>query len=100
GVLAQGSYKDGQYRVILRRPLGKVSPGDTAIVPGEFMPIAFQLWDGDNGEEGMKMSLSTWYYLLPQPATPLTAYLWPSGLGFLALGGEVWLLRRMRRKDK
>ncbi|MBA3904476.1 MAG: hypothetical protein C0522_12540, partial [Rhodocyclaceae bacterium] len=63
-----------------------------------FVPIAFQLWDGDNGEEGMKMSLSTWYYLLPQPATPLTVYLWPFGLGFLALGGEVWLLRRMRRK--
>jgi DMSO reductase family type II enzyme heme b subunit len=100
GVVAQGSYKDGQYRVILRRPLGKVSPGDTAITPGQFVPIAFQLWDGDNGEEDMKMSLSTWYYLLPQPATPLTVYLWPFGLGFLALGGEVWLLRRMRRKEK
>lgn len=100
GVVAQGSYKDGQYRVILRRSLDKVSPGDTAFAPGQFVPIAFQLWDGDNGEEGMKMSLSTWYTLLPQPATPLTVYLWPFGLGFLALGGEVWLLRRMRRKDK
>ena len=98
-VVAQGGYKDGQYRVILRRPL-KVSPGETAIEPGQFVPIAFQLWDGDNGEEGMKMSLSTWYYLLPQPATPLTVYLWPLGLGFVALGGEVWLLRRMRRKEK
>jgi DMSO reductase family type II enzyme heme b subunit len=99
GVVAQGSYKDGQYRVILRRPLQKVSPGDTAIEPGQFVPIAFQLWDGDNGEEGMKMSLSTWYTLLPQPATPLTVVLWPLGLGFLALGGEVWLLRRLRRKE-
>jgi len=99
GVVAQGSYKDGQYRVILRRPLDKVSPGDTAIAPGQFVPIAFQLWDGDNGEEGLKMSLSTWYYLLPQPATPPTVYLWPFGVGFLALGGEVWLLRRMRRRE-
>lgn len=99
GGVAQGGYKDGQYRVILRRPLLKASPGGTAIEPGQFVPVAVQLWDGDNGEEGLKMSLSTWYYLLLQPATPLSAYLWPFGLGFLALGGEVWLLRRMRRKQ-
>ncbi len=99
GVVAQGGYKDGQYRVILRRPL-KGGPGETAIEPGQLIPVAFQLWDGDNGEEGLKMSLSTWYYLLPQPATPMTVYLWPAGLGFLALGGEVWLLRRIRKKDK
>jgi DMSO reductase family type II enzyme heme b subunit len=95
-VVGQGGYKDGQYRVILRRPLNSGEDG-IAIEPGRFVPIAFHLWDGDNGEEGMKMSLSTWYYLLPQPATPMSAYLWPFGLGFLVLGGEVWLLRRMRR---
>lgn len=95
-VSAQGSYQDGQYRVILRRPL---QPGDgsPAITPGQFVPVAFQLWDGDNGEEGMKMSLSTWYHVLAQPATPKSAYLWPAGLGLLTLGGEFWLLRRRRR---
>ncbi|MDP2810134.1 MAG: c-type cytochrome [Rhodocyclaceae bacterium] len=97
GVVAQGGYRGGQYRVILRRPL-KVGVGETPIEPGRFVPIAFQLRDGDNGEEGLKMSLSTWYYLLPQPATPLTVVLWPLGIGFLTLGGEFWLLRRMRRR--
>lgn len=99
GVVAQASYKEGQYRVILRRPL-KAGPGETQIEPGAFVPIAFQLWDGDNAEEGMKMSLSTWYFLLPQPATPLGAYLWPLGIGLFAAGGELWLLRRMRSRDR
>jgi DMSO reductase family type II enzyme heme b subunit len=96
GVVAQASYKEGQYRVILRRPL-KAGPGEVDFAPGGFVPIAFHLRDGENGEEGMKMSISTWYALLPQPATPLTVFLWPFGVGFLALGGEFWLLRRMRR---
>ena len=98
GWVAQGGYKEGQYRIILRRPLeGK--EGEVSFGPGKFVPVAFHLRDGDNGEEGLKMSLSTWYTLLPQPATPLTAYLWPFGIGFIAFGGEMWLLRRMRRKS-
>lgn len=96
GVLAQGSYKDGQYRVILRRPL-KPADGTLPIVPGQFVPIAFQLWDGDNFEADMKMSLSTWYHVLAQPATPVSAYLWPAGLALLTLAGEAWLLLRRRR---
>lgn len=99
GWIAQSSYKEGQYRVILRRPLA-ASEGEVAFVPGKFVPLAFHLWDGENGEEGMKMSISTWYALLPQPATPLSVFLWPFGIGFVALGGEFWLLRRMRRKPK
>jgi len=92
---AQGGYRDGQYRVILRRPL-KGGEGEVGFEPGGFVPIAFQLQDGDNGEEGLKMALSTWYYLLPQPPMPLSAWFWPLGIGFLALGGELWLARRMR----
>jgi DMSO reductase family type II enzyme heme b subunit len=96
GVSAQGSYKEGQYRVILRRPL-KGGDGGMPIEPGAFVPVAFQLWDGDNGEEGMKMALSTWYHVLAQPATPIAAYLWPAGLALLTLAGELWLLRSRRR---
>lgn len=94
-VQAQGRYKDGQYRVVLRRPL-QPADGGVPIAPGQFVPVAFQLWDGDNGEEGMKMALSTWYHVLAQPATPVSAYLWPAGLALFTLAGEAWLLRRRR----
>lgn len=99
-LVAQDGYKDGQYRVILRRPLKTGKSDELQIEPGQFVPIAFHLWDGDQGEDGLKMAISTWYYLLPEPPTPLTVYLWPLGLGFVALGGEAWLLRRMRRRKE
>lgn len=100
GWVAQASYREGQYRVILRRPMrgAEDEGGEISFAPGKFVPIAFHLWDGDNDEKDLNMSLSTWYAVLPQPATPLTVYLWPFGVGFLALGGEIWLLRRMRRR--
>ncbi|WP_127477743.1 c-type cytochrome [Sulfurivermis fontis] len=94
---ARGEYRDGQYRVILRRPLA-ADAGEIGLAPGKFVPIAFHLRDGEHGEEGMKMALSTWYYLLLQPKTPFTVYLWPLALVFLALLGEWWLVRRLRRK--
>lgn len=95
-VKAAGSWRDGQYRVILRRPLAG-SEAAPAIEPGRFVPVAFQLWDGDNGEEGMKMSLSTWYHVLAEPAMPKSAYAWPAAVVLLVLALEVWLVRRRQR---
>lgn len=69
--------KESQYRVILHRPMqGDMSGGgDVSFAPGKFVPVAFLLWDGDNGEDGLKMSLSTWHSIVPQPPMPLSAYL-------------------------
>ncbi|MDP1904735.1 MAG: c-type cytochrome [Pseudomonadota bacterium] len=99
GLTATGDYKDGQYRVVFRRALQGRS-GELAFAPGAFVPIAFQAWDGEQGDEGLKMAMSSWYSLLLEPPTPFTVYLWPLGIGFIALGGEVWLLRRSRRKHQ
>ena len=97
GLAAADSYKDGQYRIILRRPLAPTTANQPTLDAGRFVPVAFRLWNGSHGEEGMKMALSTWFDLLLQPKTPVTVYLWPAGLGILALFGEFWLARRMRR---
>ncbi len=98
-VAAQGGYKDGQYRAILRRPLKTGKTDEIQFEPGKFVPIAFHLWDGDQGEEDLKMALSAWYYLLPQPKTPVTVYFWPLLLGLTAVGGQFWLVRRTRRRQ-
>ena len=92
---AAGTYKDGQYRVMFRRPL--TGGGEVPLKAGAYLPVAFHLWDGANGEEGLKMALSAWAYLLLVPEVPFTVFLWPGLLGLLALGGEVWLIRRLRR---
>jgi DMSO reductase family type II enzyme heme b subunit len=96
----EGAYRDGQYRVLFRRALQPAADGEPAFAPGAFIPIAFQLWDGEQGEQDLKMALSAWHLLLLEPPTPMTAYAGPLGIGFIVLAGQVWLARRMRAKRR
>lgn len=95
---AFGTYADGQYRVVFRRPLPTEKPGGLIFAPGQFIPIAFHLWDGGEGEEGLKMALSAWYYVLLQSPTPTSVYIWPMVVGLFVFGGEMWLVRHLRRR--
>jgi DMSO reductase family type II enzyme heme b subunit len=96
---AQGDYRNGQYRVILRRALA-ANGREAEFAPGRFVPVAFHLWDGEQGEEGLKMAISSWVYLALEPAPSIALYGWPLAAGFLALGGELWFLRRRRRRER
>jgi len=98
GIAAEGTYRDGQYRVIFRRALVPESKDALRFEPGRFVPVAFHLRDGDAGEEGLKMAVSAWYYVIAELPTPVTAYLWPLVLGLATVGGEIWLLRQLRRR--
>lgn len=93
---ASGEYRDGQYRVIFRRPMNGGS-GEPALLPGRFTPLAFHLRDGHYGEEGLKLALSAWYDLLLIPPTPWTVHIVPVLLALLTLIGELWLVRRSRQ---
>jgi len=95
---AQGGYRDGQYRVVLRRARAAAGDREPEFTPGRFVPVAFHLRDGEQGEEGLKMALSSWQYLLLEPSASVTVWLWPLTIGFAALGGELWLVRRRRRQ--
>ncbi len=97
-VQAQGEYRDGQYRVILRRGLRTGRDDEVEFVPGEMIPIAWNVWDGQNAEDGKQRAVSRWYYLLLEPETPLTTYLWPLVVVLLAAGGEWVGLRQLRQR--
>jgi DMSO reductase family type II enzyme heme b subunit len=60
---AKGAFQQGQYRVVLKRPLAGKDANRLTFRPGVFTPIAFQAWDGGAGETGPKTSLTSWYYL-------------------------------------
>jgi hypothetical protein len=66
------SYDQGEWSAIFKRPL---APGSGArFTPGEFMPIAFSVWDGFSRERGSRRGLSTWYSLYMEPeAVPSVA---------------------------
>ncbi|MCH7760648.1 c-type cytochrome [candidate division TA06 bacterium] len=96
-VEGSGIWRKGQWRVILKRSL-TTEEKEIQFEKGAFIPIAFQAWDGSNGEVGYRMSLSSWVYLLLPKAKSLRVY-FNTLLGvILAVGFESWLVRRVRRK--
>ncbi len=92
----RSSYQDGQYRVLLRRSLVTGQADEVAFTPGVMVPIAWNVWDGENGEEGKQRAISRWYYLLLEPETPWTTWLWPLFVVSLTAGGEAFGMRRLR----
>jgi mono/diheme cytochrome c family protein len=61
------TYDQGQWSVIFKRPLRPAS--GAAFTPGEFMPIAFSVWDGYSRERGNRRGLTLWNSVYMEPET-------------------------------
>jgi hypothetical protein len=59
------SYDQGEWSVIFKRSLRPAS--GAAFSPGEFMPVAFSVWDGFSRERGNRRGLSLWYSVYVEP---------------------------------
>jgi mono/diheme cytochrome c family protein len=59
------SYDQGEWSVIFKRPL-RASSG-APFTPGEFLPIAFSVWDGFSRERGNRRGLTVWHSLYVEP---------------------------------
>ena len=59
------SYDQGEWSVIFKRPLRATSGAPFS--PGQFMPIAFSVWDGFSRERGNRRGLTVWYSLYLEP---------------------------------
>ena len=94
-------YKNGQYQLVMTRSLetGDIDE-DIQFVPGEFISIAFFIWDGFNYETGKQMAISHWYYLLLEPPVTTKVYIYPPLAVVLAAGFQWWFIRRLRRSSK
>lgn len=86
---AESAYEEGQWRVVLRRSLVAADTSNAITFVGQQpIPMAVFAWDGDNGEEGARAAISTWYFIyLDEPTsgavyvTPFVAMLLTAGLG-------------------
>jgi len=96
---ASGLWKDGKWRVLMKRPRDGSTSGDVSFDEGQFIPISFANWDGSNGEMGSKHTLSTWYWLMLPPEEDLTKiYGIPAGVGFLVFLAGLGIVAIQRRK--
>lgn len=54
-------YRDGRWVAIFKANRGGM------LEEGEFIPIAFSLWDGFNDERGNRRGITSWYHLYVSP---------------------------------
>ena len=66
-VTGVANYDQGEWSVIFKRPL-RPSAGAT-FAAGQFMPIAFSVWDGFTRERGNRRGLTLWYSVYVEPET-------------------------------
>ncbi len=98
-VKGQGLWKDGVWRVVIKRPLITKDEDDIQFEKGKFIPFSLNAWDGSNGEHGLIMSLSSWNYVIMEASTPMKVYIY-AFLGIVIAGiGEFWLIRRYRQNN-
>lgn len=98
-VKGKGIWKDGVWRVVMKRPLITEDKNDIQFEKGKFIPLALNAWDGSNGEHNLLMSLSTWNYVILESPVPIKVYLFTL-LGIAGMGlGEFWLVRRVNRRE-
>jgi mono/diheme cytochrome c family protein len=63
-VKATASWKDGQWTVVLRRPLDPGAGNGVALSPGDKASVAFALWDGDARDRNGQKLVSIWHDLV------------------------------------
>jgi mono/diheme cytochrome c family protein len=64
-VTGVASYDQGEWSVIFKRPLRPTS--GAAFAAGQFMPVAFSVWDGFSRERGNRRGLTVWWSLYVEP---------------------------------
>ena len=91
-------YANGQYRLVMKRPLVSKSETRPTFTPAVFMPIAFQAWDGGAGESGTRMSLTSWYYLRLEEPQSGRRFVIPPIVAILTLAVMLLVVRVANRR--
>ncbi len=103
-VKAKGAYANGTWKVVFSRPLATEHPeADTQIKPGEFINIAFAIWDGKKDasgelrEKGSQKAVSSWWYFRAEPPPDYSPYLYAVLAVGLAAGFQFVLIRKLKK---
>jgi DMSO reductase family type II enzyme heme b subunit len=102
-VTAKGEYANGKWRVVFSRSLVTEHPDeDMQVTPGEFINIAFAVWDGRKDatgqliEKGSQKAVSSWWYFRAEPPPDYSGYLYAGVAAVLALGFQFVLIRKLK----
>ena len=103
-VKATGAYQNGKWRVVFSRALSTADPQfDTQIKPGDFINIAFAVWDGkklesgDLKEKGSQKAVSSWWYFRAEPPPDYSSYFYAALAVGLAAGFQFVIIRKLKK---
>ena len=97
---AEGVYKDGQYQLWVKRSLiTEDKRNDVQFGPGVFIPIAFSVWDGANGDVKTKRAISTWYTFVLDPVPSNRRFVYPPLIALISVGLLFGLKSSVRRRQ-
>jgi len=103
-VKAKGVYANGAWKVVFSRNLSTDHPDeDTQVKPGEFINIAFAVWDGrkdgagDLVEKGSQKAVSSWWYFRAEAPPDYSGYLYAALAMGLALAFQFVLIRKLKK---
>lgn len=100
-VTAASSWSEGEWKVLFRRSLATPDTTEDLQLPrATAVPIAFQAWDGDNGEAGKQAAVSTWYFLALEDATPATVYVAPFAAFLLTAVLGMNVVSRAKKRER
>lgn len=60
--MGKGEWRNNVWKVVFTRSLASKDSND-AQLKGDYIPLAFAVWDGDNSERDGQKAVSTYYYL-------------------------------------
>ncbi|MBM4122217.1 MAG: hypothetical protein FJ249_06465 [Nitrospira sp.] len=103
-VKGKGVYQNGTWKVIFTRSLSTPDAEDDAqIKPGDFINIAFAIWDGkrdasgDLKEKGSQKAVSSWWYFRAEPPPDYSGYLYAALAVGLAAGFQFVVIRKLKK---
>jgi len=105
-VRAKGVYENGTWRVLFSRSITTDHPDqDAQFLPGEFVNIAFAVWDGkrdgaDIKEKGSQKAISSWWYFRLEPPKDYSPFFYALLAIALAAGVEVAVVRKLKKGSK
>ncbi len=100
-IASDARWEAGRWQVVLTRSL---EPEDTSnrltFERGTAIPIAFYVWDGDNGEEGTRGAISSWYFIYLLEDAPISTYVTPLMAFFLTGGLGLVVVARAQKRER
>jgi DMSO reductase family type II enzyme heme b subunit len=103
-VTAKGLYANGTWKVVFSRPMTTGHPDeDMQLKPGEFINIAFAVWDGrkdgagDLVEKGSQKAVSSWWYFRAEAPPDYSGYIYAVLAMGLALAFQFVLIRKLKK---